>query len=227
MWPTISLAHYFQYVRNDIGRAKSLLLEALRLRNIGPLVFGRKGSVGASSCSGFRNGYDNTNFAKEVCALLTAIAYCYFDLQDDENTRKFANAALEVNAKYGDSMRCLGLLAWKDASNKRQAVLMINKSTKVSSPSPHCYRTASIISALEGNLFSLGQKATAMFTIYFHILTGNFKEAYRLMEHSVIQGPNYPLAWRALGIMSYLYNRTPDAIEFLSKGSVPSSHHNT
>lgn len=149
MWPTISLAHYFQYVRNDVGRAKSLLLEALRLRGIGPLIFGRKGSVTASSWSGF--GKDNTNFAKEVCALLTAIAYCYFDSQDDENTRKFANAALEVNAKYGDSMRCLGLLSWKDPSDKRQAVLMINKSTKVSSPSPHCYRTASIVSALEGN----------------------------------------------------------------------------
>lgn len=231
IWPTIALAHYFQYIRNDVKRAKKILTYSLRMRNVlsdeGQINIELTskeqdddsiGMIDYKPTSGLKSAVHANHSAvtkarqkDEIGALLAALAYCYLDLFEDANAIRFATAAIELDKYNTAAHRCLGIIAWNShhdflkvhsaygQDQRRYALQMFSNALQRSRPgdnNPYTLRVFSIIMALQGK----------------------YDEAYKSMELAIRICPNSPLAFRALGVMSYLYKKKPEeAVELFTK----------
>ena len=204
VWPTVALAHFYQYTRGDLKRARRLLLWADR----------RNAQLAANM-----HVPDDPRFAKPTpeeleeeamkekpifgdsdrAALLVATGYTHIDAEDWEAATQCGKEALELaGAGFTSAYRLLGLAARRDPRSAKEAQRFFDLSVDSAGPvrNAHSFRTASVVAAMEGN----------------------FGHALKLMESAVHCGPSCQLAWRSLGTMMYLYARRVDtALTCLAK----------
>jgi tetratricopeptide (TPR) repeat protein len=114
------------------------------------------------------------------------LAYCNIDLNELNTAKGYAIEALKIDPCLTSAHRCLGIISWlgnEHEGNRAESVRHFSTSMKYAGNNPYTLRSVACIQALEGN----------------------YKDALKLMTLAVQSGPNCPLAWRALGIMTYLY----------------------
>ena len=222
IWAILSLSHYYQYTRCDPQRAKRLLLWSARSReksrnlkiNADDAIYTHNkqfegndamasGSSGFGSFNAVKSGAEmtqdpaddgNSYFKRKVSGeeaiLYIAAAYACMDMSDWDHAIIHARKALLMDDSLGPAHRCLGLLLFRDRSSRKQAINHFNVSLDLSTLNP----TSSAY-----NPYSLRTGAVVM------AIEGNYAAALRTMEASCQACCNNPVAWRVLGIMTYLY----------------------
>lgn len=116
------------------------------------------------------------------------MAYQALELRDLSQAVMLAHDALKIDPHYAPAHRLLGLVDWSSVRGREEAARHFTKALKCSgSSNPYTLRTCAVVLVLEGS----------------------YADALRVMSDAVAVGNNCPLAWRGLGIMSYLYGGSP------------------
>jgi tetratricopeptide (TPR) repeat protein len=217
IWPVVALAHFYQYT---MGRAKSalqLLRWCIRRRKVffnrnsypeddWELDFGTDETADSDSegdlmVSG--SGLENITQDGQNAALCVALAYVYCDLELDTQAENCVRCALLCDPTSGAAHRCAGLLVYKTTPLADRHVMSALPKLKHS------------VSTMPQNPYSL-QCYSMMLAVEC-----KYEDALRYMHQAVEVGGNCPLAWKGLGILTYLFasdaQRKFDSIIFLTK----------
>ena len=185
VWPTVSLAHFYQYVQGDVKRARRLLLWASR-RNA--KLSENMDSVDPPGPGEDDDGGDHQDKPlfgdADRATLLVATAFTYLDSGESDRAMQCAKAALALAPSYTGAHRALGLALRGDKRSVKQAATHFQDALRFAGANAYTYRTAAVLAAMDNN----------------------FSTALRLMETAVQHGPSCGLAWHALALMSYLYS---------------------
>ena len=140
----------------------------------------------------------------EEVVLLVAIAYCLMDIGEYSNALSNVNKAMTLKSTFGPAYRCLGLLLYREEKYKPQALAHFLTSLKLCGievnrnfESLRFDRTSTCGNVL--NMHTLKTSSTIL------ALEGKYVVALALMEQVCLKNCTDPLAWRALGMMTYLY----------------------
>lgn len=224
VWPSIALAHYYQYSRRNFARGKQSLLQALEYRlsllskrslvretnengNDDYSVFNtlsvasQQPEIDAETSRGYLQ-----QIYEEVVSLQLALGYLYLDMHDDFNALKQARESfkLAVDTNLAKSFcscanRLLGIILWKRPSQRPEAFSFFVASMSTTNSNGYTLRLGSIIYALQDR----------------------YEMAYDAMEAAVVaqdRAASNPLTWKALSLMSYLYKGSVvNAIAFMFK----------
>ena len=215
IWSTLALAIFHQYVRGEAGVAGRLLLRTLRhrhadvpidcLTDFNAFKHREEDNDPASEVIKFmslpsaqpageplREDIDDL----EVAALYVVIAYYLMDLQEWDDAMKYAAAAIRISETYSPALRCIALITWQHGNTRKISLRYFAAALEFGRTCPFVLRTCAVVKALEGHQ----------------------DEAISLMESAVQTGPNCPLAFRALGLMMYVYRRDEvAALEHLAR----------
>jgi len=194
VWPTVALAHFYQYTRGDLKRARRLLLWADRRNAQLAANMARPDDPRSARPTPEQEEIEAMNEKPifgdaDRAALLVATGYAHVDAGGWEAAGHCGKEALDLAPNFTSAHRLLGLVSRNDPRRAKESQRWFDLSLENAGRNPYTYRTASVVAAIEGN----------------------FGQALKLMESAVQCGPNCQLAWRALGSMLYLYARRVDA----------------
>lgn len=295
VWPTIALAHFYQYIRGDLLRAKHLLIRCLEQRKV--MISQMKSSEGSNNKDFYdgnvldhmnqgndldsdeysifqhvdrsnhrpvpRKNIDREKYSKEMqedienryyvyelqlecCSLHIAYGYVCYDMDDNINAVRHANAASSIishisedNEKtfhrqntvfYTCLYRLLGLVAWKFTTQQNDAIkyFELALTSDSSLPPPHHTASRGLTGSQKGTNTSKEMKIHFPSNPYtlrqlsiVYALTERPSEAYETMEAAAVTNgiaSQNPLIWKALAVMSYLYRASPEnAVIFMTK----------
>ena len=194
VWPSIALIQHYQYIRGNIVKARRVILwvtnrrkkvtsqTLIRRANLmaakadaGPLLFGESPAEPDLP-------EDIVRDIEETVALMITEAYCLYDAQDYTTASRKVADILSTDKKHASALRLQALLDW-------QRHARVDSMLKFDS----AYRYGS------NNVFFLRSYSIAC------ALMGEYSKAIQMMITAVDICPLNPLCWRALGLMSYLY----------------------
>lgn len=197
VWAVIALAHFYQYMWDDCAKAKKLMLWAAKKRTV-PIVRETEdeGYIDENDEDIFlrpedkdqkKRAEENSTVLKtlksENACLFAANASICADLNEHKECLEFIKKSLQCDKKNSAAYRIWGLLDWKQGK-KHEAILKFEKSLSFAPYNPFALRTYSVACAI----------------------MGLYDEAVGAMQQAVeISGMSHPLACRACGIMTYLY----------------------
>ena len=125
-----------------------------------------------------------THAIDDFVCLQVALSHYYLETGHMDAAEEEIDAALDMDPKNSCALRCRALIEWK-INKKNKALDDINLAI-ADSKNPYALRTASILFALRGK----------------------YNDAYKCIQSAVaMSAVSHPLAWRALGIMTYCYAR--------------------
>jgi tetratricopeptide (TPR) repeat protein len=210
IWPVIALAHFYQYTMGKPKDALQLLKWCIRRRK---MFFNRSTSYPEDDWDTlFRNRrkrytrdmvteddsdedefgdafpehsvLENVSQDGQNAALCTALAYVYYDLHMYEEAQHTIDCALSCDAHYGPAHRFAGMLMFNSATGDYGGALhKMKQAVQLSQLNPYSLRCYAMMLAMECK----------------------YEEAIKYMHLAVEFGGNYPLAWKALGFLTYLY----------------------
>ncbi len=126
----------------------------------------------------------------DFVALQIALAHLYLEVDNLKDAEEELEAALDMDPNNSPALRCQSLVLWKK-NEKIKAFKKIDAAMVEAKNNTFTLRTASIM----------------------HAMQGRYNDAFNNMQQAVaISGVASPLAWRALGVMTYLYSM-PNSIE--------------
>ena len=135
----------------------------------------------------------------EEASVCIAHAYTHFTRKEYRDAVRCTKSALSLDGRSGPALRCWGLVEWYQG-NRSYALVLFKKSLKAFPSNPYCLRNHAIASAI----------------------CGQYSEALsKIISAAEIGGNICPLAWRAAGQMSYIYDPQPsgkvNAMTFLQR----------
>jgi tetratricopeptide (TPR) repeat protein len=134
---------------------------------------------------------NSANSFTETAALCMAHAFIFLQCKDYTNALKYSKLSLKCDSRYSPAWRCIALVEWQQQL-RQQAVSHFKKSLDLFPMNPYCLRSAAIANAI----------------------IGNYQDAVFMIQAAVeIGGNTNPLAWRAAGQITYLYDLQPNSKE--------------
>jgi len=206
VWAVIALAHFYQYIWDDQDSARKVLLWAERKRTV-PIVredededpnvderdedvFLRPEDKAKKKAQADQNAILLTLRSEDACLHATH-AFVYYDQHNHKDCLAFLRKALECDKRSSTAYRLWGLLDWRQGK-KHEAMHKFEKAHKYAPYNPYVLRVYSVACAT----------------------MGLYSEAVEMMQRSVdLSGMGHPLACRAAGIMTYLYDSGKGAKE--------------
>jgi tetratricopeptide (TPR) repeat protein len=198
IWPSVALIQFYQYIRGNLVKARRVLhwvsnrrkkvtaqslirkqnaMRAKAQADPGQVLFGQSVQQPALP-------EDIQKDIEESLALLIAEAYCSLDGMDLEASGKTCAAVIESDGTQVAAHRCIALIEWSRGSRIEAMKRLESSYTPYGAKNPYFLRTFSVANAL----------------------MGSYARALSLMKSAVDLGPLNALSWRALGLMSYLYD---------------------
>jgi tetratricopeptide (TPR) repeat protein len=140
----------------------------------------------------------------EEVVLLVAIAYCLMDIGEYADALSNVNNVISLKPTFGPAFRCLGLILYREEKYKPQALAHFLTSLKLCGIEVNRNFEALRFDKTSswGNVLNMNTLKT---TSVILALEGKYMVALALMEQVCLKNCTDPLAWRALGMMTYLY----------------------
>jgi tetratricopeptide (TPR) repeat protein len=195
VWPTIALIHHFQYARGNLVKARRVIHWVTNRRTrTSSQSLNKRASIkdaraGAENLlpGEYTPGPMSDEMARDLeesVALMVAEAYCCYDASDFPGCGRRVAVILATDKHHISALRLEALLSWaKGGVHREQAAAQLTAARQHGNTNVFFLRSYSVASAL----------------------MGDYSRAVHLMAAAVELCPLSPLAWRALGLMSYLY----------------------
>lgn len=207
VWPTIALIHHYQYMRGNIVKARRVILWVMNRRkkvtsqtlirraniiaaqqDAGPLLFGEAPPKPVLPD-------DIQRDLEETVALLITEAYCSYDAGDFTGCGRKLVEILDADPHHVSALRLQGLLDWQRHA-RVDAMIKLDAAHQYGPRNVYFLRTYAVASAL----------------------VGEYDRAIKMMITAVEMSALNPLCWRALGVMSYLYeNDREHCLDYFSR----------